>query len=190
MSVVPLLWRDWWDDWEPRTGRLLDQHFGLGLSRDELLSGLGVRSPLLRPTGYLRPWRSLARQDSGTSAIAVDKDRFQVSLDVQQFTPNEITVKTVGNAVIVEGKHEERPDEHGFVSRHFVRRYLLPKDVEVDAVVSNLSSDGVLTVTAPKKTAVAAGERVVPVIQTGVPAVKSAAPASPEPTTIEIKEEK
>jgi crystallin alpha B len=51
----------------------------------------------------------------------------------------------------VEGKHEEKQDEHGYVSRHFVRRYILPSDIEVNNIVSSLSSDGVLTVTAPKK---------------------------------------
>jgi crystallin alpha B len=75
----------------------------------------------------------------------------QVILDVQQFAPSEITVKTLDNMVIVEGKHEEKQDEHGYVSRHFVRRYVLPSDIEVNNIVSSLSSDGVLTVTAPKK---------------------------------------
>jgi crystallin alpha B len=75
----------------------------------------------------------------------------QVILDVQQFSPSEITVKTINNTVIVEGKHEEKQDEHGYVSRHFVRRYVLPSDIELNDIVSSLSSDGVLTVTAPKK---------------------------------------
>lgn len=72
-------------------------------------------------------------------------------LDVQQFAPSEITVKTLDSTVIVEGRHEEKQDEHGFVSRHFVRRYVLPADIEISNIVSSLSSDGVLTVTAPKK---------------------------------------
>ena len=75
----------------------------------------------------------------------------QVVLDVQQFSPSEITVKTSDNTVIVEAKHEEKQDEHGYVSRHFIRRYVLPKDIEVKDVMSTLSSDGVLTVVAPKK---------------------------------------
>lgn len=33
------------------------------------------------------------------------KDGFQGSLDVQHFAPNEISVKTVDNSIIVEGKH-------------------------------------------------------------------------------------
>merc|ERR1719342_817895 len=51
----------------------------------------------------------------------------------------------------VEGKHEEK-DEAGqrFVSRMFSRKQTLPKDVKSEDVVSNLSSEGVLTVTAPR----------------------------------------
>lgn len=75
----------------------------------------------------------------------------QVILDVQQFSPEEITVKTRDNFVIVEAKHEEKQDEHGFISRHFIRRYVLPTTHDVMQVTSNLSSDGVLTITAPQK---------------------------------------
>lgn len=89
-------------------------------------------------------------------------------LDVQQFAPNEITVKTSGNSIIVEGKHEEKQDEHGFISRHFTRRYLLPSDHDIEGVVSSLSSDGILTVTAAKKDDKPKNtDRVVPIQQTG-----------------------
>lgn len=75
---------------------------------------------------------------------------FKVSLDVHQFAPREINVKTADDSVIVEGTHEERPDEHGYVSRHFLRRYVLTKDYDVDHIACSLSSDGVLTIVAPK----------------------------------------
>jgi crystallin, alpha B len=74
-----------------------------------------------------------------------------VSLDVTQYKPEEITVKNVDNVITVEGKHEERPDEHGHISRHFIRRYVLPKDSEVDKCKVQLSSDGVLNFSVPKK---------------------------------------
>jgi crystallin, alpha B len=38
-------------------------------------------------------------------------------VDVTQFRPEEITVKTTDKNVIIHGKHEERTDQHGFVSR-------------------------------------------------------------------------
>lgn len=104
--------------------------------------------------------------------------QFQVILDVQQFTPEEITVKASHNSVLVEGKHEEKQDEHGYISRQFTRRYILPSGYEVADLVSSLSSDGVLTITAPKRPPPQAGERIVPITKTG-PA-KQPEPPKPE----------
>ncbi|XP_072396307.1 protein lethal(2)essential for life isoform X2 [Diabrotica undecimpunctata] len=186
MSMVPLLFRDWWDEEDLlRPSRLLDQQFGLGLRRDDLLNSIRDvprRSAFPR---YIRPWSTssaLQRQDSG-STITQDHDKFQVILDVQQFAPSEITVKTNGNSILVEGKHEEKQDEHGYIMRHFVRRYVLPQTHDAENVVSSLSSDGVLTVSAPKKTEKpVASERVVPITQTG-PAKSTVTPVveSPQP---------
>ncbi|KAL3286733.1 hypothetical protein HHI36_001226 [Cryptolaemus montrouzieri] len=188
MSVVPLLLRDWWDDDDfGRPSRLFDQNFGLGLRRDDLLSSLSSvrpRSPFYR-SNYLRPWSPspvLQRQNSA-STIQQDREKFQVILDVQQFAPDEIAVKVSGRSIVVEGKHEEKQDEHGFISRHFVRRYILPEDHNAEDVVSSLSSDGILTVTAPKKQLQApSGDRVIPITQTG-PAKPTVQPAveSPQP---------
>ena len=144
MSLFPTVFRDWWDDFE-RPSRLFDQHFGLGLTRDDL-----INSWLPTPRNYFRPWRSLIEQNTGTSKIQEDKDKFQVIVDVQQFSPEEIQVKTVDNSIVIEGKHEEKKDEHGYVSRQFSRRYVLPQGHDIGNVQSSLSSDGVLTITAPK----------------------------------------
>ena len=143
-----------------------DQHFGLGLTPQDYLTILAVPQA---NRDYFRPWRNLqsAAQDAG-STIKEDKDNFQVNLDVQHFAPEEISVKTVDGYLIIEAKHEERQDEHGFISRSFTRRYKLPDGIEEDAVTSKLSSDGVLSISAPLKTPPKAlNERVVPIIQTG-----------------------
>ncbi|KAF5283946.1 hypothetical protein FQA39_LY17187 [Lamprigera yunnana] len=169
MSMVPLMFRDWWDDIEiSRPHRLLDQNFGSTLNRDELIHSFSSFPRYSLSNRYFRPWRNeITKQNSG-STISADKDKFQVILDVQQFSPNEIVVKTSSNSIIVEGKHEEKQDEHGFISRHFVRRYVLPQDHDIESVLSSLSSDGVLTVTAPKKsTKDHTSERIVPITQTG-----------------------
>lgn len=171
MALIPTLFRDWWDDFE-RPSRLMDQHFGMGLTRDELLNSLSVPSH----RSYYRPWRNLiepTHRTSGSSQIQHDKDKFQVIIDVQQFAPNEITVKTVDNSIIVEGKHEEKKDEHGYISRQFTRRYVLPEGHDIGNVQSTLSSDGVLTITAPTLALPAPGEKIIPVQQTAAPAVKN-----------------
>ncbi|XP_068627059.1 protein lethal(2)essential for life-like [Battus philenor] len=150
----------------PRPRRLMDQHFGLGLTPQDYLTIVAV------PQGnrnYYRPWRNLqaANQDAG-STIKEEKDKFQVNLDVQHFSPEEISVKTADGFLIVEAKHEERQDEHGFISRSFTRKYPLPEGIDADSIASKLSSDGVLSVTAPLKAPPKnSDERVVPIIQTG-----------------------
>ncbi|XP_055385363.1 heat shock protein 27-like [Condylostylus longicornis] len=102
-----------------------------------------------------------------TQAI-VDKDGFKLSIDVQQFEPNEVTVKTVGNTVVIEGKHEERPDENGLISRQFIRKYTVPENCNIKDLISTLSSDGILTVKAPSLEKLEENnERVVKIEQTG-----------------------
>lgn len=50
----------------------------------------------------------------------------------------------------VEGKHEEKHEEHGQIYRHFVRKYVLPEDCDIKSLESKLSSHGVLSITAPR----------------------------------------
>ena len=52
---------------------------------------------------------------------------FRVNVDVQHFKPEEINIKTKDNRLIIHARHEERPDEHGFIMREFTRQYVLPK---------------------------------------------------------------
>lgn len=120
---------------------------------------------------WSRDFRSLLRfpehiQTDVLGGVKEDKDKYEVSVDVQQFAPEEIAVKTFGdNTIVVEGKHEERPDQHGYIARHFVRRYELPEGHNANEAVSNLSSDGVLTITVPKigEKAIESKERIIPI---------------------------
>ncbi|XP_026733878.1 protein lethal(2)essential for life-like [Trichoplusia ni] len=163
MSLIPYFFDDFGFR---RPRRLMDQHFGLALTPEDLLS---VAAGPLLSNDYYRPWRHLAAaaRDVG-STIKAENDKLQINLDVQHFAPEEISVKTADGYIVVEGKHEEKKDEHGFISRQFVRRYQLPEGAAPENVESRLSSDGVLTITAPRKVPEAIkGERKVPIAQTG-----------------------
>ncbi|KFM81414.1 Protein lethal(2)essential for life, partial [Stegodyphus mimosarum] len=135
--------RNWWDDFD-FPSRLRDQHFGLGLSDLDLDA-----SPSFYRGYFLRPRRQLS--SGGTSEVKADPEKFQVRLDVGHFAPEEITVKTVDDQVVVTASHEEKVDEHGLISRQFTRRYVLPEGVEPEKVTSTLSADGILVVEAPRK---------------------------------------
>ncbi|XP_075154494.1 heat shock protein 27-like [Haematobia irritans] len=178
MSLVPILMhlaRDMdtehraMDEWD----RFLDDDFALGINPVDIFHrprwSHYARRPLYSPYALSKRRQHRERNDSCTSLIpTVGKDGFQVCMDVSQFKPSELTVKTVDNMVIVEGKHEEREDEHGMIQRHFVRKYTLPKDYDAKDVHSTISSDGVLTVNAPPPPNKAlTNERIVQIQQTG-----------------------
>ncbi|XP_077596494.1 heat shock protein beta-1 [Stigmatopora nigra] len=171
-----------WDpfrDWHPPS-RIFDQSFGMPAQMEDLAS-----YPYAHWPGYMRPSvvgpdmaavmypgavmaqqaRALSRQMStGMSEIKQTQDSWKVSLDVNQFSPEELVVKTKDGVVEITGKHEERKDEHGFVSRCFTRKYTLPSGANVEKVTSSLSPDGMLTVEAPlPKAAIEAAEVTIPV---------------------------
>ncbi|XP_012270089.1 protein lethal(2)essential for life [Orussus abietinus] len=179
MALIPKLFSHWWEHLD-RPHRLMDQHFGHGLHPDQLFnpSFYDRRFPFV----YYRPWGELFRDDesSGWSVVKADKDKFQVALDVQQFKPEEVNVKVVDKYVVVEGKHEEKEDEHGMISRHFMRKYMIPEQCDVEKVSSTLSSDGVLTITAPRKpeSIEQKQERTIKIEHVEKPAIEKAASKS------------
>ncbi|XP_023334421.1 alpha-crystallin B chain [Eurytemora carolleeae] len=77
--------------------------------------------------------------------------KWHVLLDVQHFSPAELSVRTVEQVLEVEGKHEEKEDAHGVVSRHFCRKYIIPSEFEPESATSGISKDGILTITVDRK---------------------------------------
>ncbi|KAL2729531.1 hypothetical protein V1478_005821 [Vespula squamosa] len=174
--LLPLLFSAWWADLD-RPHRLMDQDFGLGLYPEQLrimdrFYPLSLANSAVSDL-YYRPWVDFYKlDDRGTSTITADKHTFKVMLDVRQFKPEEISVKIVNRYIVVEGKHEEKRDEHGFISRQFVRKYLLPNQADADKVSSNISTDGILTIMAPLKESLEKpNEKKIKIELTGKPAV-------------------
>lgn len=134
-------------------------------------------------TAVPRNWQQIARWQERQFAppASIGKEGYQVSLDVSEYKPNELTVKTVNNSVIIEGKSEQVQDEQGgYSSRNFLRRFVLPEGYDPELATSSLSSDGLLTINVPNPPAVqeALKERVVPIQQTG-PAEDNVKPNPP-----------
>ncbi|XP_049948199.1 protein lethal(2)essential for life-like [Schistocerca serialis cubense] len=87
----------------------------------------------------------------GTSDIENTNNNFKVSLDVQQFQPNEISIKPVVDLVVVEEQHEEQQVEKCFISKQFTCCYKLPNRIEPEAITSGLSADSFLIIATPRK---------------------------------------
>ncbi|XP_003420799.1 heat shock protein beta-6 [Loxodonta africana] len=121
-------------------GRLFDQRFGEGLLEAELAA--------LCPSAFAPYYLRAPSVALPTAQVPTEPGHFSVLLDVKHFSPEEISVKVVGEHVEVHARHEERPDEHGYIAREFHRRYRLPPGVDPAAVTSALSPEGVLSVQA------------------------------------------
>ena len=96
------------------------------------------------------------RADSGAdlspkAKVTYDENKFQVEFNVQDYSPEELSIKTEGDTLIVMAKHETKTESGGsFVSKQFEQRFSLPSGVKPECISSSLSKSGVLTVTAPR----------------------------------------
>ncbi|CAI5452266.1 unnamed protein product [Caenorhabditis angaria] len=102
--------------------------------------------PFLDDCEFLKPyWVNQTGNQLG-DVIRENTSDNQISVNVAQFKPDEIKLNIDGNQLIIEGKHEEKSDEHGLIQRHFIRKYTLPQGIRAENVKSELNSDGVLSI--------------------------------------------
>merc|ERR1719350_721727 len=69
-------------------------------------------------------------------------DEYKLALNMQQYSPEDITIKLNGQELTVEAA------AHG---EKFNQKHIIPDNINLDAMSSSFSSDGVLVVKAPKK---------------------------------------
>ncbi|XP_055841261.1 heat shock protein 27-like [Episyrphus balteatus] len=171
MSVVPIM-NDFAREMEIFNKSLFFDDFGLDLFPHDMFHKMRIL-----PWSFFHPqflsfpfqhFHQIAHLQDEKEKLTIDKDGFQLTFDTKDFKPSELTVKTVNNFVIVEGKHEERKDDQNFTKKHFSRTYLLPSGYNAEEVDSSISSDGVLCVKIPPPhKAIESKERIINIKQTG-----------------------
>ncbi|CAG9529921.1 unnamed protein product [Cercopithifilaria johnstoni] len=107
-----------------------------GFARPDMMS--------IRPTydPYLENLKSPLIKDES------DGRTLRLRFDVAQYKPEEVTVKTVDNRLLVHAKHEEKTPQRS-VFREYNQEFMLPRGTNPELISSTLSTDGVLTVEAP-----------------------------------------
>ncbi|KAF1750659.1 hypothetical protein GCK72_017210 [Caenorhabditis remanei] len=109
-----------------------------------------------RPTQHslfnelMRDFAGIDRINKNSSEISNTNEKFAINLNVSQFKPENLKINLEGRTLTIQGD-EEVKNEHGYSKKSFSRVILLPEDVDVSAVASNLSEDGKLAIEAPKK---------------------------------------
>merc|ERR1712088_1191098 len=115
------------------------------------------RLPWLMPRKWMIPqlWDEdifSGSRDSHLLGLQEDDTKMEISLDTTGYKPDELKVQVRDGELSVEGKHEEKSEAgQVMVSRQFSKRYGLPQGAKREAVMSNLSQDGVMVITVPKE---------------------------------------
>merc|ERR1712123_390732 len=103
-------------------------------------------------------------KDSNLIRIEDDATKLEISLDTAGYKPDELKVSAGQGMICVEGKHEEKSEAgQVMVARQFSKKYSLPASAKAEEVVSNLSQDGVLVISVPKREAIQQENRSVPI---------------------------
>jgi len=180
ITLRDLFWQDPffssnWDDFGKIHDEMMSETRAIWNKFDEQLKHVEAKSPLPLPEdvkapGWVFPQKrthfmrlpSIFNDETSKDMFKVsdeqqisvknDDSNFQISLDTSSYRPDEIKIDiNEKNVITVEAKHEEKSEDgNKHVSRHFLRKYTLPEGCKADTVVSNLSADGVLMITAPK----------------------------------------
>jgi len=103
----------------------------------------------LLPSPIKTEMSKLVKGDEKTELV-VTPTKFQINLNIDGYTPEELSVKTMDNFVTIEGKHEEK-SENSHISRSFLRKWAIPDGVKIDELNGIFNSkDSVLQVEAPR----------------------------------------
>merc|ERR1719508_54644 len=101
-------------------------------------------------------------KDSNLIRMVNDDSKMEISLDTTGYKPDELKISAGQGMICVEGKHEEKSEAgQVMVARQFSRKYSLPAGARAEEVVSNLSQDGVLVISVPKREAIQQENRSV-----------------------------
>merc|ERR1712038_183526 len=89
---------------------------------------------------------------SPKAKVTYDQHKFEVEFNVSEYLPEELSIKTEGDVLIVLAKHETKAEGGpSYVSKQFEQRFSLPSGVQPEKISSKLSKEGTLTVTAPRE---------------------------------------
>nr|XP_027231673.1 uncharacterized protein LOC113823256 isoform X1 [Penaeus vannamei] len=119
----------------------------------EVLNKWGEQSSIGDDLTRYRSLRSRDLREENQAVTSSENERqHKFVLDVKDFSDGgEISVKAVSDReLVVEGRKEKQGDGSR-CSQRFLRRFVVPGDIQLDGVTSVVSSDGVLTISAPKK---------------------------------------
>ncbi|CAL4122744.1 unnamed protein product [Meganyctiphanes norvegica] len=107
---------------------------------------------------FYRNMREKSTNEETQAVNSIENDKsYKIVIDVQGYDENNVKVMIVSDKEILVNGQQEIKDRSNTATRIFRRRFVLSNSVKTASVVSAVSSDGILTITAPKKVATVNG---------------------------------
>ncbi|XP_066511068.1 heat shock protein beta-8-like [Hoplias malabaricus] len=139
---------------DPFAPRFLDDDFGMPAFPDDLsmdwpawgIPRLSSRRSAPWSGGLLSSFPRRHTEPPRCAPAANTDEPWKVGVNVHSYRPEELSVKTKDGFVEVSGKHEEKQDEGGIVTKNFTKKIQIPVDVDPLTVFASLSPEGVLII--------------------------------------------
>jgi len=90
--------------------------------------------------------------------VSASNDKFMIQLELPGFEPEDFSLKTKDNVIVLEAVHEGKGEES--TSRKYVKEFKMPEGVQRDKLASSYSADGILTISAPRVITAPEGAKV------------------------------
>lgn len=118
--------------------RFSDEMLRMDYEMDRLMSGIEINDKM----------EQLCGEDSALITDHQGQKALKLTFDVSPYRPEEVTVETKNQKIIVRAKHEEKSkNKNIFMEYH--RELSLPSDTDPESINISISDDGVLIATVP-----------------------------------------
>ena len=101
--------------------------------------------------------------------MSASNDKFQIQLELPGFAPEDFSLKTKDDIIIVEAVHEAKNEDGSTDSRRFSKEFKMPGGVAAEKLASTYSGAGILTVSAPRAIQAPEGAQVTIQVQVVFP---------------------
>jgi len=92
--------------------------------------------------------------------VSASNDKFMIQLELPGFAPEDFSLKTKDDIIIIEAVHNAKSEDGSSDSRKFTKEFKMPGGVVTDQLSSTYSGTGILTISAPRVISAPEGAQV------------------------------
>merc|ERR1711971_1241501 len=92
--------------------------------------------------------------------VSASNDKFMIQLELPGFSPEDFSLKTKDDIIIIEAVHNTKTEDGPSDSRTFTKEFKMPSGVVTEKLSSTYSGAGILTISAPRVISAPEGAQV------------------------------